>query len=317
MANFSLNNSFYVPAFVSDKFVYNFTTVKKYGENYIKLITMNVQRTPNTEISNKDFLSYKRATDFTIFVDPWSGDKDKLWGVDTFVRYDKLINRRLQHEKGKNDKKLIESLIRSKRNVFEYAYSNDWDYFATFTIDKNKYDRFDLNKYHTAFSQFLRDYFRKKFGENVQYICIPEQHANGAWHEHALISGISEKHFELFNVNDNLPTYILDKLAKGEKIYNLPAYASRFGFCTFEPVRSSEACAKYITKYITKDMSKSVSAYGAKMYYASRGIKKAEIIKQGYYNGNYIADFVNDYCKQATFAYDDDFVNLVLDKFKD
>lgn len=89
----------------------------------------------------------------------------------------------------------------------------------------------------------------------------------------------------------------------------------RFGWCTFEPVRSSEACAKYITKYITEDMYRSVTKYGAKTYYNSRGIEKAEIIKRGYYC-DYIEDFSNEYCKKAMFAYDEEFLELVKNKIK-
>lgn len=120
---------------------------------------------------------------------------------------------------------------------------------------------------------------------------------------------------ELFKLSDNIPKYIRDKLTDGEEIYNCPAYMYRFGWCTFEPVRSSEACAKYITKYITEDMYRSVTKYGAKTYYNSRGIEKAEIIKRGYYC-DYIEDFSNEYCKKAMFAYDEEFLELVKNKIK-
>ena len=312
-----LNKAVSIPDFSASEFTYNLTTVKKYGDNYVSLVTMNVQRTPGTEKYDKDIEDYKRSTDFTMEIDPFTGELSPVWGSDTFERMLKNLERKQEREKNKGDyKKMIESLIRSKRMVFEYSFSNDWDYFATFTIDPQKFDRHNLNEYHNKFSHWLRNYFRRKYGENVQYICIPEQHKDGAWHEHALIKGISKQHLELFKLEDDLPKYIKDKLKAGEEIYNCPMYMKKFGWCTFEPVRNSEACAKYITKYITKDMLKSVTDYGAKIYYASRGIKKAEIVTRGFYNGNYIADFSNDYCKKSTFAYDEDFLKLVLDKFE-
>ncbi len=311
------NKNFSVPAFSSSEYTYNLTTLKKYGNNFVGLSTMNVQRTPHTEKFDKDYEEYKKANDFTMEKDPETGKLEKVWGPDTFERMEKKAERQRERENNKGDyKKMIESLIRSKRMVFEYAFSNEWDYFATFTIDPQKYDRYSLNEYHKKFSQWLRDYFRKKYGENVQYICIPEQHKNGAWHEHALIKGISKKHLELFKLSDDIPKYIRDKLAAGEEIYNCPIYMKKFGWCTFEPVRNSEACAKYITKYITKDMQKSVTEYGAKMYYPSRGIQKAEVIKRGYYDGNFIEDFSNDFCRKAMFSYDEDFMQLVKDKIK-
>lgn len=321
MSNLFDNKSYSIPIFSSSQFVYNYTTVKKYGCNYLKLCTMNVQRCPNTEHPDKDLYDYNRFweqynrhNNFTIEKDPFTGKFDKVFGSEEFERLEKKALERFENRQGEN-KKMIESLIRSKRMVFEYAFSNDWDYFATFTIDPQKFDRYDLNEYHKKFSQWLRDYFRKKFGENIQYLCIPEMHKDGAWHEHALISGISEHHLKLFQKDANLPKYIKDKLNRNEKIYNCPAYQKKFGFCTFEPVRNSEACAKYITKYITKDMQKSVTDYGAKIYYVSRGVNKAEILKRGYYQGSYVPDFVNDYCSQATFAYSDDFAKILVTKF--
>lgn len=36
------------------------------------------------------------------------------------------------------------SLSRARRNVLALALCNDWKYFATFTLDKTKYDRYNL-----------------------------------------------------------------------------------------------------------------------------------------------------------------------------
>lgn len=313
--------SYTVPIFNTVGIVRNFTTVKKYGNNYLKLCTMKAQRNPHTELSDKDYTNWQRSFDnwehennCYWIKDPWGECMLKVYYEDEWERLELEALKRYERQ-NKSNSKLVESLIRSKRNVFEYAFSNDWDYFATFTINKNKFDRYNLNAYHTAFSHWLRNYFRRKFNDNVQYLCIPEMHKDGAWHEHALIKGISKQHFKLFDINDKLPHYIRKKLLSGGEIYNCPAYAKKFGFCTFEPVRNAEACAKYITKYITKDMFNSVNVFGAKVYYASRGIKKAEVLKRGYYQGNYIQDFSNDYCRQATFAYSDDFAQTVLSKF--
>lgn len=180
--------------------MYNLTTFKKYGKNFVELVTMNVQRTPNTEKPEKEYEDYKKATDFTMEKDPWTGELEKVWGIDTFERAVKKADRERKREGNKeNYIKMLESLVRSKRKVFEYAFSNEWDYFATFTIDPKKFDRYNLNEYHKKFGQWLRDYFRKKFGENVQYLSIPEQHEDGAWHEHALIKGVSKNIWNYLN----------------------------------------------------------------------------------------------------------------------
>lgn len=322
MADFLQNSSYSIPNFTESEYVYNYTTVKKLGDSYIKLITMRVQRTPGSEHCDKDYKYYLKQLElnrkswlYELELNPFTGNIELIYSDEIFEdEYNKAMKKLERNEK--TDSKMSESLIRSKRCVFEYAFSNSWDYFATFTIDSSKFDRYDLNEYHTKFAQWLRDYFRKKFKNNVQYLCIPEMHRDGAWHEHALIKGIDKVHLNLFTLDDKLPNYIRKKLLNGEDIYDCPAYRLKFGFCAFEPVRNNEACAKYITKYITKDLNRTVTEFGAKIYYVSRGLKKAEILKRGYYQGDYIMDFENQYCKQATFAYSDDFADVVCNKIK-
>lgn len=285
------------------------TTAKRYGNNFIKIQTMNVQRTPGTESPTKDEDSITPIVD--VAECPFTGETSCVYdGTKILER----LERKNKREESGEVTKMEESLIRSKRMVFEYAFSNDWDYFCTFTIDSEKYDRYALNEYHKKFSQWIRDFFRKKHGLNVQYVCIPEQHKDGAWHEHALISGIPLEHLREFKLTEKLPKYIRKKLKNNEKIYTCPAYEKKFGYCTFEPVRNSEACAKYITKYITKDLASSVSALNAKIYYVSRGLKKAEKIAVGHYQGVPLYDYSNIYCKSATFAYSEKFENIVKGK---
>lgn len=282
------------------KYTKNVTTVKRYGNNFIRIQTMNVQRTPFTEHTNSDIDRYD-----TIMSN--YHDKDELQYYDLFSA----------PELPEHTKRLDESIIRSRRLVFEYAMSNDWDFFCTFTIDKNKFDRYNLEEYHTKLSQWFRNYFRRKLGYDVQYILIPEEHKDGAWHEHGLFRNFPKSELTEFNITQGkLPSYILNKLTKGEKIYNCPAYQKKFGFCTFEPVRNSEACAKYITKYITKDIATSSIEKGHKLYYVSRKLKRAENIAIGTYCGVPFYDFSNDYGSYATFAYSEEFARLLENKIE-
>lgn len=299
------------------KYSRNVTTIKKYGNNFIRIQTMNVQRTPFTSSDIEDFERLDKL--FT------KATKNYIYGCDinTTPEY---INQQISN---RNDNRLHlnksldsiirleESIIRSRRMVFEYAMSNEWQFFCTFTIDSKKFDRYSLDVYHKAFSHWLRDYFRRKLGYDVQYILIPEQHKDGAWHEHGLFFNFPFSELKEFQLSDGkLPPYILKKIRKGEKIYNCPAYAKKFGFCTFEPVRSSEACAKYITKYITKDIARSSHDKGHKLYYVSRKLKKAENIAIGKYKGVPFYDYENDYGAYATFAYSDDFAKILEDKIE-
>lgn len=203
-----------------------------------------------------------------------------------------------------NEEKLEQNICRARSEIFELAYCNDWQFFTTFTIDKTKFGRYDLGKYHKAFTQWLRD-FNKKHGTHIKYLTIPEQHKDGAWHEHGFIMGLPEEYLRLFDAEkEKLPKYIRDKLLSGCPVYDFPAYREKFGFCDLEPVRSIEGVSKYVTKYITKDLSRSVTASGAHLYYHSLGLKKATVIKKGFLNCSQEVswDYGNDWVKVAWYS---------------
>lgn len=196
-----------------------------------------------------------------------------------------------------NDEKLQENIIKARSRIFELALCNSWDYFTTFTIDKKKFNRYDLEAYHKSFSQWLRDY-NKKFGLKIKYLTIPEQHKDGAWHEHGFIMGLPPDHLQLFDAQKKkLPKYIRDKLLSGQKVFDFPAYRDKFGWVDFEPIRSQEAVSKYVTKYISKDLASSVTAINAHLYYCSQGLNRATEIKRGTMLADMIPDYENDYVK--------------------
>ncbi len=206
---------------------------------------------------------------------------------------------RKRAEKGTvNDSKIENNIQRARSKIFELAYCNPWEYFVTFTIDKTKYDRYDLNKYHDALSNWIQ-YYNRKHETKIKYLFIPEQHKDGAWHEHGFIMGLPIEHLRLFTLDEKLPDYIRDKLLKGEKVYDWTPYREKFGFVNFEPIKNAEAASKYVTKYINKDLSKSITEVNAHMYYPSKGLKRAEEIKRGTMFGDIEPqwDFENEYVK--------------------
>lgn len=182
--------------------------------------------------------------------------------------------------------KLDNNIIRARSKVFEYALCNDFEYFVTLTLDKKKMDRYSLDDFIKKFGQFIRNY-RKKYGVNIQYLLIPEKHKDGAWHMHGLIKGIPEAHLTLNN--------------NGYKDWE--AYSSRFGYISIDEIKNKEAISRYITKYISKSFyGGGVTEKNKKMYYASRGLKKARRIKEGIYyaSNNDDFDYENKYIKIKT-----------------
>lgn len=205
-----------------------------------------------------------------------------------------------KQEKFTHDKKLENNLARTRSMVFEYAMCNTFDYFVTLTLNKNKHDRYDLNAFIKALGQFIRDQ-RKKTGNDIQYLLIPEKHKDGAYHMHGLLKGVPDDQIIPFTLQDKIPNKIKRLIKKGRIINNWIPYAEKFGHVTLEKVINTEAVSKYITKYIKKEIGSSVEEKNKKSFYVSRGLQKAEIIKKGTFPtelGNVLNfDFENEYLK--------------------
>lgn len=177
------------------------------------------------------------------------------------------------------DHKLDASISRSRRMILEKALCNDWDYFCTFTIAQDKFDRANLAQWWKTFQQWMRD--RRKKGHKIRYLLVPEQHEDGSWHAHGFISGINPEELISFKEMDiqgyrtsegrRLPC----KLRKAGYI-NWTAYQQKFGFCSLGKLKNPTAAAFYVTKYITKDTGRTVKELGMNSYYASTGLNVAQ-----------------------------------------
>lgn len=215
--------------------------------------------------------------------------KFKRRAGDGFPRSDR-------EEKSENEKigeRFLASLSRSRSMVLQYVLSNGWDYFCTFTIDGSKHDRFNLDNFYVRFSQFVRDY-RKKYGCALVYVLVPEKHQDGAWHLHGVIRGLPADAVSHF-VRGVHP----ENLVNGGFL-NWDDYSSRFGYCSLGLVRDPVKVAFYLAKYITKDMGENIRRVGSHMYYASRGIKKAQHYGDCYFSAPELDNFLSndyDFCK--------------------
>lgn len=199
---------------------------------------------------------------------------------------------------GVNTLKLDNNISRAKSKVLEYALCNDFDYFVTLTIDKTKFDRYKLKEYYKDFSKWLNNYNRLN-NTKIKYILIPEQHKDGAWHMHGLMSGIHDKHIYKFTFNDNIPRRIKDLIIAGDDVYSWTSYTKKYGYITMTKIKSVDRVSRYITKYINKDMANSIKELGAHIYYCSKGLKVATEIKRGVLSHNNTPnfEFENDYVK--------------------
>ena len=207
-----------------------------------------------------------------------------------------------KYSRNKNEEKLDNSISRSKNKIYEYAICNNFEYFVTLTLDKEKMDRSNIGEYIKKLGQYIRD-IKKSTGQKIEYVLIPEKHADGEnWHMHGLMKGLQD--LRRYDVSENIPQKMKDKIIKYREenlnLYEWLGYSKKFGFNCIEPIRDKEACSRYITKYINKnlDTDMGITEKNKKKYYASRGLKKAKNIKKGVIQTKDIEyDFENEHCK--------------------
>lgn len=173
---------------------------------------------------------------------------------------DRLTSPKLLNEKV-NDHKLSNNISRAITKCREYALSNDWDYFATLTIDPKKMDRYDLESFWTEFSKFIKA-LNRKHKCHVDFLLVPERHENGAWHLHGLLHGLPDN-----LVSRNKFGYL-----------DFPDYSNRFGFINLDPVRSTVAVSMYITKHLSKQIYNGVLRPGSHLYHHSRGLTSGVVV---------------------------------------
>lgn len=215
-------------------------------------------------------------------------------GIFKIIRFRSTAPRLLPvggNKKKGNDHKLDAAISRARRVVMELALCNRWDWFCTFTISKDKFDRSNLIKWRDSFTQWLRD--QRKKGLDIAYVLVPEKHKDGSWHAHGLFRG----NVPLVSFADLRSSghCVPDKLVNGD-YFNWLAYQEKFGFCSFGRIRYPVATGFYVTKYLTKDLSDHVSQVGLHLYYCSKGLERS--VKHGDVYGYcaYLDDFlVNDY----------------------
>jgi hypothetical protein len=258
----------------------NVTTVKKYGDRY-KLTTFKFNLTRRGFESDNEHLTQKQMNDLL-------PEKEK---VDL-----------------KKCAKLENNIIRAKSKITEYALCNEFRYFCTFTIDKKKYDRNNLELFYKDFGKFINNYKNK-----IDYILIPELHKDDkSWHMHGLFNGIDKKDlisFDTMKLNgEKVPRRLLKK-----GYYNFKKYQKKFGFCSFGVVDDKEKVSSYITKYISKSLDKNIIGYAKHSFYSSNNLKKAIQIKKGvlHQDTDLEYQFENKYIKIKWFNKDNKIFNYI------
>ena len=142
-----------------------------------------------------------------------------------------------------DDGQRLDNIKRSREKVFDIAFENIslWKYMVTFTLDRQKIDRYDADEVRRRFQKWLDNCVQRK---DFNYILVAEPHEDGAIHFHGLLS-------------DGLAYQDSGRVDKhGRRIFDVLDYP--FGFARAVPIDegTESNCCKYITKYMAKDFTK-------------------------------------------------------------
>lgn len=214
-----------------------------------------------------------------------------------------------------NDSKLDDNIRRAKNAIFEYAFCNPWDWFFTGTLDPQKYDRTNLDKFHRDLTKWFSNYGRI-YNVSIKFLLVPEKHSDGiSWHIHGFLHGLPKEHLKQFVVGDVMGKGLAEKVKRGDVVYNWLPYAKKFGFCDLEPIKNPEAVSKYMMKYINKNLASSVKDLNAHLYYHSRGLNRAEVIKKGVMVAPITPTYENEYCSVAWLDYSQELLQKLSSSF--
>lgn len=165
-------------------------------------------------------------------------------------------------------KNLNDSKRRSMQTVYKLCRANFWEYFATFTFSDNRYSYESCKK---RIQTFLNNFSKRN--THIEYIVVPEQHKDSAWHFHALIIG------------DIKPWLIDSPFNAGRYIWK----SYKYGINEVEPVRDPNRVSMYITKYIVKSLGDGLG--NKRRYFNTQGLSKGSE-KFVYFDDDNIFDFI-------------------------
>lgn len=163
-------------------------------------------------------------------------------------------------EKGKKSEgdDRLRSMRRARAKVRRLALANEFSHFVTFTLDKEKVDRYDPKSIMQQVNRILDNLVRR---HGLKYILVPEQHKDGAYHFHGFIDA---RHLELVDSGTiRLPDGKQPRrprsakqraewlAAGGHIVYNCPWWP--LGFSTALTLYGEySAAVGYVCKYIGK-----------------------------------------------------------------
>jgi hypothetical protein len=129
---------------------------------------------------------------------------------------------------------------RARAKVRRLALSNDFRWFVTLTLNKEKVDRYDPAAVVRKLNQWCSNQVKRK---GLKYVLVPERHEDGALHFHGFFSDslimIPSGHYD----------------GAGHEIFNIPGWALGFT-AAIQLYGNYPAAVAYVCKYIGKQGDK-------------------------------------------------------------
>lgn len=173
----------------------------------------------------------------------------------------------------------LKSRKRAINNFYDYALTNTWEYFGTFTFEsENIRNDKDLLSYSwKIFVQYLR---RKS--KDVKAIATYEEFKKGGYHIHALISNVdlslvparNNKEFINDKSNPNYKKFLYSKF--GQQIFNCSDWKLGFNsIVCLSADSNNQQVVNYLSKYITKACP---APYGCRRFFRTRNLTARKTI---------------------------------------
>ncbi len=219
-----------------------------------------------TPVKIREYMHNEKSKIESDRIDKKITDRANLWtpyghadcNLDDIKEYTEL-ELALRHERS-----VKSSINRTKSMIYNYARGNVWDWFITLTFDSKKIDRYDYKECSTRLRKWLNN-MKNKYAKDMKYLIIPEQHKDGAWHFHGLLSNCDNMKFDkAFNKHTGELLVTKNDL----QIYNFGNY--KLGFSTATPIEDTAKASSYITKYVTKQLAE--NTLGHRRYYPSSNL---------------------------------------------
>lgn len=164
-----------------------------------------------------------------------------------------------QNEAEAAEADMLRAMRRARAAVREIALCNNFTYFVTLTLNKEKVDRYNMDEITKKLNNWLDNQVRRR---GLRYVLVPERHKDGAIHFHGFF-------------NDALEAVASGHRDKeGHEIFNLPAW--RLGFTTAIRLYGDyHKAVAYVCKYIGKQGEKP----GGRWYYSGGELARPEVVR--------------------------------------